>query len=242
MKAIGAKELQTLYRPKQNFSDCYLVSTIYALTRSENGKKFLQNNILKENNNFDIKFNNINGKMKDYFISEQDSDNLVMVDKYANPIFLDYQHNPIIKAIEVAMGKLLKEHPSKKPLVSRLAKSSENFEFNKPSNFMTLFTGIKPFTLNEGGIRMSLLSKIDETFNLFKKLQKSDNYSFVAGTGIRFDSKLHNVHCYTVENVDDKFNISFFDNKYQELHKLPFTEVIQKIKFFVGYFNNDLRV
>lgn len=66
MKPIGIEDILSLNRSQQVFHDCYLVSSINALSRSENGRKILQNNIAREGNNFRIRFQNVNQNVEDF--------------------------------------------------------------------------------------------------------------------------------------------------------------------------------
>lgn len=109
MKPINLNEIKSLQRVKQHFHDCYLVTSMNALSNTENGCKTLQNNISREGNNFNIKFKNINGKSEDFFISEKEINDLTLCDQFLNPIILTEPENPILKALEVAMNKLLKK-------------------------------------------------------------------------------------------------------------------------------------
>lgn len=161
-----------------------------------------------------------------------------------NPIPLDerYPHNPIIKAIEVAMNKLLKKHPSKKSITCRLANCNEKFEFNKPSNFLNMFTGEKPIILNEGNIYRTLKSKKEETTKLLNEMSKTKDNSFVAGTSILLDRRLNDFHCYSIKSVNkDTQELELFDHRHQNIIKLTYEEAIKKLKFLVGYFENGLK-
>lgn len=243
MKPINQTEIQGLKHAIQYFQDCYLVSSIGALTNSTNGRKILQENIAHTNNGYFIKFKNINGKPYDFFVSQKETDDLIYTDKYMNPIPINPSnpHNPIIKAIEVAMNKLLNKFPLKKPLICRIPNSNEDFEFNKPSNFLEMFTGKKPIILNEGGIRLSLKSKEKESRNLFDKISEINDNSFVAGTSIGFDKNLSNNHCYSVKEINKQNNkLAIFDHRCQEVCLLTYEEALKKLKFLVGYFNQDL--
>lgn len=242
MKPINLSEIKSLQRVKQYFHDCYLVTSMNALSNTENGCKILQNNISREGNNFNIKFKNINGKSEDFFISEKDINDLTLCDRLLNPIILTEPENPILKALEVAMNKLLKKYPDKKSFANRLYKTNEEFEYNNPSRFLEMFTGIKPININENSIRMSLKSKSDEAKALLEKIGKNKNNSFIAGTGHHFIKGLTNWHCYTLENVDNANKTAqIFDNRYQEEITLSFNDFIKKIKYITGYFNEDLK-
>ncbi len=48
MKPINLSEIKSLQRVKQYFHDCYLVTSMNALSNTENGCKILQNNISRK--------------------------------------------------------------------------------------------------------------------------------------------------------------------------------------------------
>lgn len=241
MKPITLTEIQNLKTAIQYFQDCYLVSSVSALTKSTNGRKILSQNIAHTNNGYRIKFNNINGEAKDFFVTQKEMDDLVYMDKYKNPIPLKQPHNPIIKAIEAAMNQLLEKYPSKKPWICRFPNCNEKFEFNKPSNFLEMFTGKKPYSLNESSWRISLKSKKSESKEIFNKISENPDNSFVAGTSINFHKGLSDNHCYTIINIDKKAEkLELFDHRFLEKLTLTYEEAIKKLKFIVGYFDKDL--
>ena len=245
MKPIGLEEIHTLKNAIQYFQDCYLVSAVGALAKSSNGRKILSENIAHTDNGFRIKFRNINEQEKDFFVTQKEMDDLVYMDKYMNPIPIDPQfpHNPIIKALEAAMNKLLKDYPSKKPWICRLAKCHEKFEFNKPSNFLEMFTGKKPIKLNEDGISLNLKSKENTAKDIFNKISENPDSSFVFGTSFGFYKYLSNVHCYSLQKIDaGKDIIELFDHRRQKTITLTIKEAIQHIKFVVGYFAKDFNM
>ena len=239
MKPINFEEIKSLQRVKQHFHDCYLVTSLNSLSNSENGRKILQNNILREGSNFKIKFKNVNGNQEDFFITEKEIDDLTLCDRFFNPIELKEPHNPIIKAIEVAMNKLLSKFPDKKSFINRLYKT---FEYNNPSRFMEMFTGITPLNINEKSFRMSLRKNSDDAKGLFQQIGNNNNSSFIVGTGHHFIKGMTNWHCYTLEKVDNKANtIQIFDNRYQEPITMSFDEAVKKLKYITGYFNESLK-
>lgn len=244
MKPISINEIQNLKHAVQYFQDCYLVSSIGALAKSENGRKILAQNIAHTKDGYCVKFRNIDGKSKDFFVSQKETEDLIYMDKYLNPMQIpaDKPHNPIIKAIEVAMSKLLTETPSKKPWICRFPKCNENFEFNKPSNFLEMFTGKKPISINENNLRLSLKGKKEESMDIFNKLKDTPDNSFVMGSSFGFDAGISNTHCYRVENVNPQYNtIDLFDHRLLRTITLTFDEAIKKMKFIVGYFDKDLK-
>ena len=242
MKPISSAEIETLKNAVQHFKDCYLVASVSALSRSSNGRKILAQNILHTNNGYKIRFNNINGKNHDFFVTQKEMDDLVYLDKYQNPVILTHPHNPIIKAIEVAMNKLLEKYPSKKPWICRFPSCNEKFEFNKPSNFLEMFTGKTAFKLNEDGLRLHLKSKARESKDIFDKISDEPNSSFVAGTSIGFRKGMSDNHCYTITSVDKKAQkIELFEHRFLESLTLTYEEAIKNLKFIVGYFDKNLK-
>lgn len=242
MKPINFEEIKSLQRVKQHFHDCYLVTSLNSLSNSENGRKILQNNILREGSNFKIKFKNVNGNQEDFFITEKEIDNLTLCDRFFNPIELKEPHNPIIKAIEVAMNKLLSKFPDKKSFINRLYKTNEQFEYNNPSRFMEMFTGITPLNINEKSFRMSLRKNSDDAKGLFQQIGNNNNSSFIVGTGHNFINGMTNWHCYTLEKVDNtNKTIQIFDHRFQEKITMPFDEAVKKLKYITGYFNENLK-
>lgn len=241
MKPITLEQVYSLREARQFFHDCYLVSSVNALTRCENGRKLLQRNIASCSGNFNVRFNNLKGKSQDFYVSRKDLKNLEWTDRYRNPILINGnmpEHHPVIKAIECAMDKLLQKYPAKKPLICRLVRCNERFEYNKPSNFMSMFTGEKPIILNEGGISLTLKKKQEEAFELFERMDKENEFSFVVGTSLNNDIGLTNTHCYTVEGVNfNRQYMEVWDNRLQRSHFLAFSRVIRGIKFVTGYFN-----
>lgn len=241
MPPISSVEIKNLNNAVQYFQDCYLVSSIAALSRSSNGRKILAENIAHTDNGYRIHFNNINGESKDFFVTTKEVNDLTYTDKYRNdiPIPEEYPHNPVIKAIEVAMNKLLKKYPSKKPLICRFANCNEAFEFNKPSNFLEMFTGRKPLILNENTFSWTLKSRADESKNLFNKISDNPDNSFVAGTF--YCKKLHPNHCYSIVKINKSDNtVELFDHRRHKSFILSFQDAIKNLKFIVGYFNNNL--
>ena len=205
--------------------------------------KILAENIAHSGNDYRIKFRNINGESKDFFVTQKETDDLIYMDKFLNPVPINhyFPHNPIIKALEVAMNKLLQQCPSKKPFVCRIPNCNEEFEFNKPSNFLEMFTGKKPIKLNESSIRPTLKTKAKESTDIFDKISDNPDSSFVAGTAANFSKNFSNYHCYSIKKVNkNSQTIELFDHRLLGSLVITYEEAIKKLKFIVGYFNKDL--
>lgn len=140
------------------------------------------------------------------------------------------------------MNKLLSKFPDKKSFINRLYKTNEQFEYNNPSRFMEMFTGITPLNINEKSFRMSLRKNSDDAKGLFQQIGNNNNSSFIVGTGHNFINGMTNWHCYTLEKVDNtNKTIQIFDHRFQEKITMPFDEAVKKLKYITGYFNENLK-
>lgn len=238
MRPINFDEIISLRTAKQNFRDCYLVSSINALTRSENGRKILAQNILRDGENFCIRFNNVNGQAETYLVKQPECDELILMDEYLNPVELKVPNHPIIKAIEVAMNKLLKFHPDKKPFLCKIPKCQENFEFNKVSNFLRMFTGVRPITINESGLKMTLKNNEQIADRMFKEMHDRQG-AFVMGTGYHLNPFEDLPHCYTV-TYSDKWKVEIYDCRRQKHISRSCNDTIKSMKYICGYFDEML--
>ena len=147
-RPINELEIKSLQDAQQIFSDCYLVATLNSLSRTNKGQKILKQNIQKsiypDYPEYKIHFPSVNKKAEDIFVSQKEINNLTLSDKYGNPVMHDIKENPTLKAVEIAMNKLIAKHPALKSLINRIPESVENFEYNSPHRFMKIFTGKTP--------------------------------------------------------------------------------------------------
>ena len=240
---LNLRQLVEIKQSPQIFQDCYLVSTLHALTKSCKGRQLLARNIQSSNNTSDIAFkiNFPSYPQDNFYITSKNIENLHLTDKYCNTIEHGKKENPAIKAVELAMNGLINMHSSAKPWICRRARCNELFEFNLVSNFMKIFTGKTPYTLNEKTLLISLKTKRKETEALLERLSKEKKFSFVAGTGPALGEKLRGWHCYVVDKVDNNKKLLYLiDKREPKPICLPFEFAIRQIKYFVGYFSEDL--
>ncbi|MBQ3640741.1 hypothetical protein II906_02255 [bacterium] len=242
MKPISIGQIDSLIGAKQNFCDCYLVSSLSALARTQRGRNILQQNVLTDGDAFCVRFNNVYGNAEQYLVRQEECDNLVLTDKYLEPIALRIPHNPLVKVFEVAMTKLLKCHYFKKPISSRMIECREIFEYNRPSVFMEMFTGIRPVTLNETSMSNTLRGKKDSLKVLLDRISDDEGGAFVAGTGFTFlNARFRSWHCYNIDNIDKNTQVVLLnDNKYQHKLRADYDDIRSKFKFICGYFGDML--
>ena len=245
-KPITNLEITELRQARQVFSDCYLVSTLNSLSRTAEGRKILKTNISKRQTGtsagYKICFQDVYGTPKDVFVTDKEIDNLV--DKYFNVVKHDIKKNKTLKAVEVAMGKLINDHPFLKSIVNRCAFSDEAFEYNTPSRFMKLFTGKKPIALNEQTLNLTLSSKKENAAELLKQIAKADGeQNFIAGTSAFVSHpNIKNWHCYVLEKVNPDNNaVTVYDTRTTETYTLSFTSFIKSFKYITGFFSKDLK-
>ncbi len=239
--SLSDLDIKTLQKSKQIFADCYLTSTLHSLCGNLTGNKVLKNNITHNSSKteYKIHFPGLKSEEKDVFVTKKEIDNLYLTDKYANKIEHNFTENPIQKAVEIAMNKLIKKYPNLKSLICRYAESVEDFEYNFPSRFMELFIGEKPIQLNEKTFRMSLSSYKKETLELLNKIENTNGeFNFVAGTGFKFKSKFDDWHCYTLENVDlGKDQITIYNTRECENITMDTKTFIKNFKYMTGFLN-----
>lgn len=242
-RQLNNKEIKELGNAAQIFSDCYLVSSLRALAKTAAGQDILKHNIkISENfgeQNFKINFPYNN--YKDIFITQDEIKSLKLTNKYHETISPEKTSHPILRAVEIAMNKLISDNPLTKPFICRLVNCNEKFEYNFASNFMEIFTGKKPYSLNEKTLYMSLKNNKNAAYNLFKRLGEEGNFNFIAGTGWPLKHYLAFNHCYLVDNVDlQKQSINILEPRTNKIFSFSFDEAIKSLKYFTGYFKNDL--
>lgn len=245
----------------QEYSDCYLISSLEALSKSKEGRKILFQNIRKTDiqiklkdfsediigsetgqikfdlSIFKIIFNNINNKKEAFTVG------LKELNKYFG--IYHKQKNHLVYAMKMAMQKLIEKHPTRKPLISRIANPFKmKFEYNKPSNFLRMFTGKEPIVVGESDINFNLKKYKDKIFPLLEKMGKTpkENYSFVVGTGIKGYTKTKSWHCLVIEHVNIKDRTVTVKNKRSNAKQsMSFDDFLKKFKYLVGYFNENLK-
>jgi hypothetical protein len=258
LKKIKPSDIESIKKADQVFSDCYLLTSMHALTQSKFGRKILNKNIRKAtfqipitkitktpNNNlapttidtYSFKFNDIYGKKEIYSITPKDySKNFSIFTK---------QKNPLICSLEIAITKLVKKHFFKKPLICRMNFPFlyKNFEYNIPSNFLKIFTGIEPISIGEKSLNRTLKPYKEDVLELFKKMSNNpDNYSFIAGTGFKAFEKSKGWHCYTITDCNFKNKTITLQNKRSKKPTImTFDEAIENLKFLTGYFDPKIR-
>jgi hypothetical protein len=257
-KKIKFSDIESIKKADQVFSDCYLLASMHALAQSKFGRKILNKNIRKATfqipitqitkmstndlpptqiETFSFKFNDIYGKKEVYSIAPEDySKNFSIFSK---------QKNPLICSLEIAINKLVKKHFFKKPLICRMNFPFlyKNFEYNIPSNFLETFTGIKPISIGEKVLSMTLKPYKKKVLEIFKKMSNNpDKYSFIAGTGFKSFGKSKGWHCFTVIdcNLKDK-TITLQNKRYKKPTVMTFDEAIENLKFLTGYFDPKIK-
>ena len=242
-RPLNNTEIKELGRALQIFSDCYLVSSVRALAKTADGQNILKNNIKISDDSCKSRFkiNFFYPEKKDIFVTQGDINLLEFTDKYKNPVKLDREESPILKALEIAMDKLIKEHPSAKPFICRIAGCNEKFEYNIASHFMKILTGKVPYSLNEKSLSMSLRRHKKETYDLFERLGEEKDFNFTTGTGLTFKRGFRKFHYYIVDNVDLKKRIvELLEPRTNEIISLSFENAIKSLKSFTGFFKGDL--
>lgn len=235
---ISNKDVESLHPVEQYFSDCYIVSSLEAFSNSSNGRKMLQNRISYTDNNLQTiqcRLFTPEGKIQCYKVPVSQA--LKGYEKVYK-----HQDNKIVRAIDISVDEYEKRFKTK-PLICRIASAFKDFlfEFNITSNFMKRLTGKEPTVIiAEKAFNINLKPYKKEVMELFKKMDKDKNHSFVIGTGIKkVDGRRW--HVYVLEDVNLAENKVIIKNKHGNIRKtVSIEEVLNNYKYIVGYFNHDL--
>jgi len=236
--SISNKDIYSLRTGQQHFSDCYLVSALESLTHTPNGRKILKGQIQYDDVNPDL--------INCYFYTPNGTKT-----KYAIPVsnILEgyekvYRHQPnkIARSLDISVAEYEKEYKSK-PLICRIGDKFKNFafEFNMPSHFMKMMTGMEPsVNIAERSFNFNLKPYKEEVMELFERMDKDKNHCMVMGSGIkRVDGRRW--HVYVIEDVNLAENTVTLKNKRGNISKtIPIDKALKNFKYIVGYFDKDL--
>lgn len=235
--SISDKDIDNLEHAKQHFSDCYLMTTLESLSHTENGRK-----VLKEQIEYDDTDPNL---INCYLYNEKGDKEKFSVP--SNKVVGEYeklyqtQPNQIIRSMDISVNEYEKKYKSK-PWICRVADKFKTYSFenNLPSHFMKIFTGIEPRVIAETDFNLDLSGYKKEVYELFKRMDKEKNHSFVIGTGMKMlDGRTW--HVYVIEDVDLNNNtITVKEKRGNKPRKMNIDTALNTFKFIVGYFNSDL--
>ena len=237
--AISDSDIDSFKSTEQHFSDCYIMSTLEALSHSDNGRKVLKKQIEYD----DTKQNIIN-----CYLYSPNGEKI----KYSIPFneavkgyekLYNLQDNKIIRTVDIAVGEYEKEYKAK-PWICRVTDDFKTYTFENslPSHFMKILTGIEP-TINiaETDFNIDLSSRKDEVMKLFKRMAEEKDHSLVIGTGMKMlDGRTW--HVYVLEDVDlDNNTITVKNKRGNKTRVMNIDTALNTFKFIVGFFNSDLK-
>ncbi len=236
--SISDKEIDSFKSAEQHFSDCYIMSTLDTLSKTENGRKILKKQIEHDDKNplqINCYLYNPNGIREKYRIPTN-----AIVQGYDK--LYRSQDNELVRSVDITVGEYEKRYKAK-PWICRFTDDFKTYTFENslPSHFMTILTGKKP-TVNiaETDFNIDLDSKREEVMNLFKRMQTDRNHNLVIGTGLKMlDGR--SWHVYVLEDVNLENNTITVKNKRgNELKTMNINTALNTFKFIVGYFDKDL--
>lgn len=236
--AISDKDIDNFEHAKQHFSDCYLMTTLETLSHTKNGREVLKKQIQYDDdkpNTINCYLYKENGEKEKYSIP---SDNAV---KGYEKLYAA-QPNEIIRSVDISVGEYEKKYKAK-PWICRVTDNFKTYTFenNLPSHFMKIFTGKNPRVIAEKDFNFDLTGYKAEVMELFKRMDKEKDYSFVIATGPKMlDSKTW--HVYILENVDlEKNTITVKEKRKNIPRTMSIDTALNTFKYIVGYFDSDLK-
>ena len=236
--SISDKEIDGFKDAKQHFSDCYLMSSLEALSHTKNGRKVLKEHIERDDNNPNL--------INCYLFNPQG-----VKEKYSIPVnavingyeklYME-QNNEIIRSMDISVAEYEKKYKAK-PLICRITDKLKSYEFenNLPSHFLKILTGKSP-TVNiaETDYNLDLTKYKEEVMALFKRMEKEKNYNMLIATGMKpLDGRTW--HVYLIEDVNLKNNTITVKEKRSNAPKtVDIDTALRSFKYIVGYFDSDL--
>ncbi len=236
--AVSDKDLDSLQTAEQYFSDCYICSTMDTLSKTENGRAILKEQLQYDDDNPEL--------INCYLHTPTDTE------KYSIPTseavagyesVYEHQPNKILRSMDISVAEYENKHKAK-PWICRISDKLKTFSFENslPSHFMKTLTGIEP-TVNiaETSLNLNLKPYKKEVMELFEKMDKDKEHSFVIGSGIKkVDGR--RFHVYVLEDVDLENNTVTVKNKRGNIVRtMTVDEALSDFKYIVGYFSSDLK-
>ncbi len=235
--SITDKDIDGFEHAKQHFSDCYLMSSLETLSQTQNGREVLKKQIQYDDKNpklINCYLYNENGIKEKYTVPTN-----AVVGKYEKLYRL--QPNEIIRSMDISIDQYETKHKSK-PLISRIADTFNDYTFEKnmPSHFMKVLTGVEPRVIAETDFNLDLNSYRAEVMELFERMDKEKEHSFVIGTGVKMLDGRH-WHVYVIQDVDlEEGTITVKEKRGNKPRKMSIDAALNTFKYIVGYFNSDL--
>lgn len=235
--SISDKDLDSIQTAEQYFSDCYIMSSMDSLSHSSNGRKILKEQIQYDDENPNIINCYLHTKDGEEKFSIPSSEAVAGYEQ-----IYEHQENPILRTMDISIAEFEKKHKAK-PWICRMADKFKTyaFEYSLPSHFMKTVTGIKPtYNIAETDLNIDLKPYKKEVMELFEKMDKEKDHSFVIGSGIKkLDGR--RFHVYVLEDVDLENNVVTVKNKRgNDIKQMTVDEALSSFKYIVGYFNSDL--
>lgn len=235
--SISDNDIDGFKDAKQYYSDCYLMTTLEALSHTKNGRKLLKNQIEYDDANSNIincYLYNPKGVREKYSVPTDEA-----VKGYKK--LYTKQPNEIIRSMDISVGEYEKKYKAK-PWVCRVTDNFKTYQFenNLPSHFMEIFTGKKPNVVGEMDFNLDLSNYKDKVMPLLERMDKEKNYSFVISTGAKMLNG-HSWHVYMIENVDiENGTITVKEKRGNKPQTMSIDTALRTFKFMVGYFDSDL--
>lgn len=240
IKSICKTEYEAINKGYQILHDCYLVSSIKALNKTQFGREMLSKSVRMpvkggEGAAYEVEF--FGFKRSNKFIINKSGN-------YKNVYWR--KEFDIIGAIEYATDKVIKRHPYMKSLFSRLfSPASKRIEYNKASLFLEKLTAEKPVQIGDNGI-IPLKWRKNKAINLMRKISETpeEKHSFVTATLIDgCERGIADNHYYMLANIDMKnFTVTLGNPRNpDELKVLPFKTYFKNFRSIVGYFEETVK-
>ncbi len=256
MKNIKWRSLtdEEIFRAKndiQVIANCFDEATRYSLWNSEKGRDILKKRIkIQKDAQMDPAYKitlNIDGKNKTYkaLLKDYMGADFDLYKEYSDNSFglssFNYSNSKLSLGMNIAIRKMVKQHPLMKPLLARLYMfpiiKNRACEYNKASNAFKWFTGQNPISIGESDLSLNLKKHKDEVISLLTDLgnHNSKEYSFVGMTSNKKVKGIDKWHCLSIIGVNNKAKtVKIINKRTNYKTNISFDDFVNKFKAIVG--------
>lgn len=250
-RSLTDEEISRAMSDKQIIANCFDEAARYSLFNSKKGREILKKRIkIQRDAKMEPAYKitlNVNGKNKTYkaLLIDYMGKHFDLYKEYSdNPFGLssfDYSNSKLSLGMNIAIRKMVKQHPLMKPLFARLYMfpliKNRACEYNKASNAFKWFTGEKPTVIGESDLKLNLKGHKDEVLSLLKELGNKDSkdYSFVAVTGNKKVKGIDKWHCLPILGVNNKTErVKVLNKRTNYKTNISFDDFVNQFKSIVG--------
>ena len=241
-------EIEAAMAEPQKICNCFNSASRYALFSSRKGREILKNRIkiqkgVKSDPAYKFKFT-INDKDEIYRVDREDYFKrfFKIFRRYSESEhyvgeFLPSPSNNFNMAVDMAVSKMIKKHPTQKGLFLRIFRrfwaSNMRCEYNRPSRAFEWLTGKSAEKIGEDGLFKTLKDYPKQTEDLLNSL--GNDYSYILLSGNKKIKDVKKWHCLPIIRViPEERTVELLNKRDGSIILYNFDDLIKDFKAIVG--------